>query len=204
MTRSCAGTISLSILLLGIFPVQTATFPIPSNMHETWPGAKLNDADKQLLQQAVDADFRKLSEEADPGKNFEGAKFQSADISLGTLGSGVIVSISDPVICGTGGCPIYAYLREKSAYRTVLSGEHGMGSLGWAFAVVKSKSGIPDIVIASNSGGGLMGLTRYRYSGHAFKTNACEILTKKAPESDQSWWDPSAVNIQPCSRNRAR
>lgn len=199
--RCSVWIVSLS-LLLSRFPTQSSTFPIPADMHETWPGAKLTGAEKLLLQKAVDADLRKLRGETQSVEKSMSEKFDSADVALGTLGNGVIVSISDPVLCGTGGCLIYAYLREKGGFRNILAGDHGMGSLGWAFAVVKSKTGIPDLVIASNAGGGLITLTLYRYSGSAFSTHTCEFLSAKNPNSTlSSWWDPSQVFIEPCGQH---
>jgi hypothetical protein len=78
-----------------------ATFPIPADMHETWSGAKLSEAGKQLLQKAVNADLRDLQEESE-------STVDTAEIALGPLGKGVIVRLSRSVFCGTGGCPIYA------------------------------------------------------------------------------------------------
>lgn len=88
----------------------------------------------------------------------------SADLDLGSLGKGVLVTLSESVLCGTGGCPIYAYVREENAYRKIL-GDKKRWVLGWAFAVVKSKATIPDLVIVSNLSGGVIVLTLYRYSG---------------------------------------
>jgi hypothetical protein len=59
-------------------------------MHETWPGAKLNDADKQLLQKVVNADLRDLDEESQSGTKSAFSTVDTADTALGTLGKGVI------------------------------------------------------------------------------------------------------------------
>jgi hypothetical protein len=44
-----------------------------------------------------------------------------------------------------------------------------------------------------------MGLGLFRYVDDRFVLQACETLTKKAPESDASWWEPSAVVVEPRS-----
>jgi hypothetical protein len=183
-----AGAILLPLLL---FPPQTvATFPIPTDMRETWPGAKLGEADKPLLQKAVNAGLGDLHE-----KSQSPVDFDSAEIALGPLGKGVIVLLSSRLYCGTGGCPIFAYVREKTGYRKVLS------SFGWAFAVVDSRDATPDLVIARNAGGGLMTLLLFHYSGKTFNMRTCEILTSKTGEFPSSWWDPSLVNIEPCAQH---
>lgn len=197
--RFFACILLLPLLFCGPAPQSAATFPIP-DMQEAWPGAKLTDADKLLLRKAVESDLRKLEEEIQSGDRLKLGSVDSADLDLGSLGKGVIVTLSDSVLCGTGGCPIYAYIREKNAYRNVLGGYKGIGPNGWAFAVVKSKTKIPDLVIARNNGGGQMGLILFRYSGDAFAPQACEILTAKNPTSTLStWWDASQVNVEPCA-----
>lgn len=164
-----AGAILLPPLLL---PSQSvATFPIPADMRETWPGAKLSEADKQLLQKAVNAGVHDLHEESESPVDFD-----SAEIALGPLGKGVIVLLSSRLYCGTGGCPHFDYVREKTGYRKVLS------SFGWAFAVVDSRDATPDLIIARNAGGGLMTLLLFQYSGKTFNIRTCEILTSKTGE----------------------
>jgi hypothetical protein len=104
--------------------------------------------------------------------------------------------LSSKLYCGTGGCPIFAYVREKTGYRKVLS------SFGWAFAVVDSLDATPDLVIARNAGGGRMMLLLFHYSGKNFNMRTCEILTSKTgDEFPSSWWDLSLVNIEPCAQH---
>src|SRR5450755_1752650 len=132
--RLFAGSVLLQLLLFP--PKSVATFPIPANMRETWPGAKLSEADKPLLQKAVNASLRDLHEESQSPVDFD-----SAEIALGPLGKAVIVLLSSRLYCGTGGCPIFAYVREKTGYRKVLS------FFGWAFAVVDARVATTDLVI---------------------------------------------------------
>jgi hypothetical protein len=157
-------------------------------MHETWSGAKLSEADKQLLQRTVNADLRDLQEESQ-------STVDTADIALGTLGKGVIVLMSRSFLCGTGGCPIYVYVREKAGYRKVLS------SAGWAFAAVDSHGAVPELVLAGNAGGARITLHLFHYDGKTFNTQACEMLTSKTEDTPSSWWDPSQVNIEPCGQH---
>jgi len=97
--RLFAGSVLLQLLLFP--PKSVATFPIPADMRETWPGAKLSEADKPLLQKAVNASLRDLHEESQSRVDFD-----SAEITLGPLGKAVIVLLSSRLYCGTGGCPI--------------------------------------------------------------------------------------------------
>ena len=157
-------------------------------MHETWSGAKLSEADKQLLQKAVNADLRDLQEQSQ-------SAVDTAEIALGTLGKGVIVQLSHSSFCGTGGCPIYAYVREKTGYRKVLS------SFGWAFAVVDSHGAVPDLVLPGNAGGARITLHLFHYDRKAFSTRDCEMLSSKTGDTPSSWWDSSQVNIEPCGQH---
>lgn len=154
--RVFSGVIFISLGLLSLTRQSREVFPIPVGMQEVWPGVKLSGSDKQLLQKAMEPDLRALGDEPQSNKKFTVNHVDYAEIALGRLGKGVIISVSDSVVCGTGGCPIYAYVREQKGYRKVLD------SFGWAFAVVDSKGVIPDLVIASNGGGGQISLTRYR------------------------------------------
>jgi hypothetical protein len=197
-----ACALLLLLLPFASAPQSPATFPIPADMHEIWPGAKLTDADKQLLQKAAAPELHDENEDSRSGKKYSFESLDTADIALGTLGKGVIVLMSGSALCGTGGCPIYAYVHEKGEYKKVLGGEKkGAGPIGWAFTVVNSKTTIPDLVIARSNGGGQVALTLFRYSGDAFVPQACEILSAKNPTSTSSWWDPSQVSIEPCGQN---
>ena len=52
---------------------------------------------------------------------------------------------------------MHAYARKKAGYRLVAD-----GGMGWAFGVVDSQADVPDLVFASNGGGGQIGLGLYR------------------------------------------
>jgi hypothetical protein len=138
-------------------------------------------------------DLSKQSDESQPNSKYTFDKVDSAAVDLGTLGKGVIVLMSGSTWCGTGGCPICIYVREKAGYRKVLN------SSGWAFAVLSSHKTVPDLVVASNAGGPQTVLTLYRYAGSTFTGQACETLTAKDGNTPGSWWDPSHVNIEPCA-----
>jgi len=193
-----ASAFLFSVLVFASAPRPPATFPIPKDMQETWPGAKLTDAEKLLLREAVESDLRRLHRDLQDDQRLKVETMDSADLDLGSLGKGVVVMLSESVLCGTGGCPIYAYVREKDAYRKVLGPKKGW-TLGWAFAVVKTGATIPELVIASNLSGGVIVLTLYRYSGKTFTSEGCENLTAKqgAPGS-RSRFDPAAFVVSPC------
>jgi len=162
-------------------------------MQEDWPGAGLNEAETKLLQKAVQADL--LEVEADCETKLSLDRIEMAGVSLGKLGKGVVVRMSGSCLCGaTGNCPMHAYARKKAGYRLVAD-----GGMGWAFGVVDSKADVPDLVFASNGGGGQIGLGLYRYVGDRFVVQDCETLTKKDSGAVASWWDPSAVVVEPWS-----
>ena len=193
----CAYTVLLLSCLFAEGPQSTTTFPIPADMHETWPGAKLNDAENQLLKKAVESDLRVMEKDCDQKTPFESVN--SADLNLGKLGHGILVLMTGSCVCGvTGGCPIYSYVRETGGYRKVLGGRR-RDPFGWAFAVVSSNTETPDLVIAGNAGGGHIVLSLYRYDGNAFAPQACEVLTKKDPDSAASWWDSSQIVVESCA-----
>lgn len=196
--RTLVCAFLLPLFLFEQTPQSPATFPMPKDMQEIWPGAKLTDADKLLLREAVESDLRRLNRDLQGDQTLKFESIDSADLDLGSLGRGVLVTFSESVLCGTGGCPIYAYVREKNAYRKVLGPEKGW-AVGWAFAVVKSGTTIPDLVIASNLSGGVIVLTLYRYSGKTFTPHACDNLTaKEGAASSRTRFDPAAVVISSC------
>lgn len=184
---------SLMIVACLLFqrPPAAKLFPIPENMEYEFPGVKLSSAETKLLDKALSADF---ANQDFCDKESPLPELSSAHVSLGRLGSGIIVKVNDPCICGTGGCPMFVYVREKGGYRTVSE------SFGWAFGVVPSETDVPDLVFASSAGGGLMTLTLQRYDGHAYVDHSCETLTAKEgfPQSQDDWWDPDKVSVSPC------
>jgi hypothetical protein len=166
------------------------SFPIPEDMQEDWPGPGLNEAETKLLQKAVQADL--LEVEADCETKLSLDRIEMAGVSLGKLGKGVVARMSGSCVCGaTGNCPLRAYARKKDAYRVVAD-----GGMGWAFGIVDSQAEVPDLVFASNGGGGQIGLGLYRYVGDRYVVQACETLKKK-DRADASWWDRSAVEVEP-------
>ena len=196
--RFVTGSLLLSLFLLTPVPQSPATFPMPEDMQEIWPGAKLSDADTQLLRKAVELDLRDLDEEAVAEKKTTFDSVDTADLPLGKLGKGVLVLMSGSPMCGNGGCPIYAYVREKGGYRRVL-GDKRKGPGGWAFGVINTNLEVPDLIIASNLSGGVIVLTLYRYSGKTFTAEGCETLTaKEGAPSGRSRFDPAAVVLSTC------
>lgn len=167
-------------------------------MQEYWRGADLSNADQTLLDKAIEADLADLEKHCEDKYKSKPVSVDLAVASLGKFGKGVFVRMSGSCMCGaTGNCPIYVYIREKDRFRAVLSDDSQQPD-GWSFAVATSKSLIPDIILASNPGGGMVALTLYRYVGNKYVSRACETLTKKEGQESKSWWDPSAVIVRPC------
>lgn len=69
------------------------TFPISADMRaKIWPGAKLTDADKLLLREAVESDLRRLNRDLQDDQRLKSENMDSADLDLGSLGKGVLVT----------------------------------------------------------------------------------------------------------------
>lgn len=85
-------------------------FPIPENMEYEFSGAKLSPAEVKLLEKAFSADF---ANQDFCDKEPPLSELSTANVSLGRLRSGIIVKVNDSCICGTGGCPMFVYVREK-------------------------------------------------------------------------------------------
>ncbi len=171
--------------------------PIPGGMEKTWPAAVLSLREKKLLQEAVEPDLRDLQKHCGEKSKFD--NLAKTNITLGTLGKGVIVSTHGSCACGAAGnCAIYLYVRENERYREVLRDGKRV-PYSWAFAMVDSKSGVPDLVLASNERAFQVTLTKYTYLGHKFVPMACETLTAKNSDSGPAnWWNPSEVVVKPC------
>jgi hypothetical protein len=196
-TFACLVFVSLSAFSQSSRPLKL--FPIPADMHEIWPGAALTIPEKKLLQKALEPVLQSNERYCEKKSAFE--SIDSASISLGKLGTGVIILVPESCVCGDANCPIYLYARAKDGYRIVLGDtRHDRGAGGWAFGVVESTADVPDLVLASNAGGPQVVLTLYRYDGSRFVQQGCETLTRKQ-ENTTSWWNPSEVDVQPCADN---
>jgi hypothetical protein len=165
-------------------------FPIPENMRYEFRGARLADMDAKLLKRSFMADLEDDCEDEKPWPDL----VAMADISLGKLGRGVVLKVNSLCLCGTGGCPIYVYVREKDGYRTVAK------SFGWAFGVVPSNSEVPDLAFASSVGSGQMSLILLGYNGRVYTKKACETLVAKEgfPRTSEDWFNPATVQVRPC------
>ena len=161
-------------------------------MQYEFPGVTLSDSDARALEKAFAAD---LSKQDWCEKKAPLAEFQSAPISLGKLGHGVLVKGNADCLCGaTGQCEMFVYVREKNGYRTVAE------SFGWAFGVVDSKSDVPDLAFASSGGGGLMNLILQNYDGRKYVDKLCEKLVSEEgfPKTPDDWFNPKVVKVRPC------
>lgn len=187
----------LPMLLFDRTPQSPATFPIPKDMQEIWPGASLADADKLLLREAVESDLRRLNRDLLDDQRLKFESIDSADVDLGSLGKGVLITLSESVLWHGR----LSHLRLHPWKKCLPQSSWPRKRMGprWAFAVVKSKDTIPDLVIASNLSGGVIVLTLYRYSGKTFTSEGCETLTaKEGAPSGRSRFNPAAVVISPC------
>ena len=194
---ACLALISLFAFPQSVQPPKL--FPIPAEMHEIWPGATLTIPEKKLLEKALEPALQKTEKFCEKKTAFE--SIDSATISLGKLGTGVIILVSESCMCGSANCPIYLYAHAQDGYRIVLGDPRpGRGAGGWAFGLVEAEADVPALVLASNAGGPRVVLTLYRYDGSQFVPQGCETLTRK-PGNGTSWWNPSEVDVQPCAAN---
>lgn len=193
--RSPLCALLSSICLLFQSNPRAELFPVPQDMKFTFPGVNLSPSEAKLLEKAVSGDLAK--QDACDKKRPSFAQHATAKLSLGKLGNGIIVKAEDTCLCGTGGCPIFVYVREEDRYRTVAE------SFGWAFGVVATKSDIPDLAFASNEGGGRLSLILQRYEGRKFVDHACETLISKKdfPPTPEDWFNPVFVEVHLCENS---
>jgi hypothetical protein len=168
------------------------TFPVPP--HSDWQGwtnlgnwkANTDFAimDSELIGKAVEKDLASDFHEDRGSCTPKLDDVVPTAVDLGRLGVGIIASAHNSCGCSrTGNCAIYAYAREKDSYRSILRGE------GWSFALVKSETGIPDIVLTSHFSAREQELMLFHYDLGKYSVRGCE--TETATED-------SDVEVDPC------
>lgn len=192
--RSYSWAVALAVFFQGA--PAPKLFPIPGHMEFAFPGVNLSETNGKLLQTAFGADWK---EDYLDAKKLASERIAMAGIALGKLGSGIVLKVNDEVLCGTGGCPLYVYVREKVGYRVVAK------SFGWAYGVVATKSEVPDLAFASNGSGGRMTVTLQSYDGQHFVDKACEMLVSgdSMPPTPDDWFNPAFVQVRPCENLEA-
>ena len=86
-----------------------------------------------------------------------------ARVPLGTLGDGMMVNFRHSPSCGTGGCPMWLFLRSPQGYRSVIR------TGGWGFSLVPSQSSsVPDIVFYWQMGAGETDISQYHFTQGKF------------------------------------
>ncbi len=195
-------TLLLVASLFSVFLQQAqppGVFPVPKGLQSGWPGAGLSPAQMKALERAMAPDFEEWETECETRPQI--SDFDMAPINMRKLGQGLLVRATGACICGaTGNCPIVGYLREANSFRKILGGEKRSAPFGWGFGLLRGDAEIPEIVLASNLGGGTQVLTLYRYSGRKFESATCETLTQK--EDGDGMWEPYNVIVKPCEQRR--
>ena len=189
--------------------LSSANFPIPREMKtdKDFVGSRISARDQELLRRAIVEDLGPRQGEG----TLTLQELRSTSISLGSLGQGVLVKAKDgsQTLCGaTGNCPIWLYIRVPTGYRQVLGQVpdrksvpyQDVGASGWAYGLLDT-DGIPDLIMATNIGGGQQALTRYRYSRGRFLEAGCETLTPKDP-GGRDWFNAAYVDIAACKVSR--
>jgi len=191
---ACCFTLSLSLFAQSSGQYR---FPIPAGFDKVWPSAKFSESEGKLLRAAVETDLRDSERYGEEKCTFDDV--DKTTLPLGKLGNGIFVATNESCGCRRN-CSVYLYVHEKDGYREILRNGK-IPPVSWAFALVNSNRGVPDIVLASGDGGREVGLTRYRYTGGRFVRHGCErLVAKNWPDFPKSWWDPSQVIIQPCQK----
>jgi hypothetical protein len=87
-----------------------------------------------------------------------------ARVPLGTLGDGMMVNFRHSPSCGTGGCPMWLFLRGPQGYRNVI--KEG----GWGFSLAPSgqSSSVPDIAFYWQMGAGETDVAQYHFAQGEF------------------------------------
>jgi hypothetical protein len=79
-----------------------------------------------------------------------------ARVPLGTLGDGMMVDFrGSHGGCGTGGCPMWLFVRGPPGYRGVIKDG------GWGFALLPTDGPVPDIAFDWQMGAGETDVTKY-------------------------------------------
>src|SRR5208282_4495232 len=103
--------------------------------------------DSGLLEKAVEKDLAGLSRENDDSCSPKLDDVVPTAVDLGKLGIGIITNVHASCACTLRWvCPIYVYAREKDSYRLILNSHSDD-----RFALVESKTGIPDIVLTEQA-----------------------------------------------------
>ena|SRR5271166_2501448 len=186
------------LFLLLMLPAQSAEgpeqqFPIPNNMRDIRPSTSLDKNDEVALKRILEAEAKRLTA-ALPGE-CDNPQFSWAPVELGALGKGVVVATMPPCNCGRANCAISLYVGQAAGYREIPFGPAHREPIGWAFGLLESPSGVPDVVIASAAGGFMVRLALYRYVEGRFVLRNSECLKQRNPESPGSWWSPADVLV---------
>lgn len=87
-----------------------------------------------------------------------------ARVPLGSLGDGMMVNFRHSPSCGTGGCPMWLFLRDPQGYRNAIR------TGGWGFSLVPSgqSSSVPDIAFYWQMGAGETDVAQYHFDRGKF------------------------------------
>jgi hypothetical protein len=105
----------------------------------------------------------KVSQELEQGPGLGELKsILMTRVPLGPMGEGMMVDFRHSPSCGTGGCPMWLFLRDPQGYRNVI--KNG----GWGFALLPSGGPVPDIAFYWQMGAGETDVTQYHFAQGKF------------------------------------
>jgi hypothetical protein len=188
----------ISIVLLLVVAVSSAAqrkhkvFPVPPEMHEFVSGAARTHsaAEESLLRAAVESDLIKTDGECDEKNRATFADAQIEELPKQYFGRAFLVRIPNSCVCGANSnCPIFAYVRGKTGFRSVLMDD------GWGYAVTMSKTLGPGIAVAGKMGE--TRLTLFSFQKGRFVAVGCDSVSPRGGNWTR-WWNPTEMIVRPC------
>ena len=102
---------------------------------------------------------RMMDEGLDPGDlNW----ITAVRVPLGSLHGAVMVNFGHSPSCGTGGCPMWLFVRDAEGYRSLIRAG------GWGFSLQPSGGPVPDIAFYWQMGAGETDVSQFRFAKGKF------------------------------------
>ena len=167
-------------------PASLPTFPLPPEsewLERGDPGVQ--NGLSPVLKTAIQKEFQCTQCET------VGAK----QVDLGHLGPAAIAFIYDDNNCGpTGNCDFYLFYKAETGIRSIQIDN------GWTYAIVKSKTDVPDLVFMANTSRSSGWVQRYSFVHGAFVLSGCDSVELNDSIESAYILNPKQVTIGLCQR----
>ena len=181
--------LAVTLQLYGQMPAKNAgppTFPLPAEsewLERGDPGVQ--NGLSPVLKTAIQKEFQCTQCET------VGAK----QVDLGHLGPAAIAFIYDDNNCGpTGNCDFYLFYKAETGIRSIQIDN------GWTYAIVKSKTDVPDLVFMANTSRSSVWVKIYSFVHGAFVLSGCDSVELNDSIESAYILNPKQVTIGLCQR----